>query len=106
MESKKAELRQQIYNELKQKVISGAFVCNQRLVETQIAAQYGVNKANIHEILLTLQKDELVRYEPMKGFFVQEIFSRSQKFVRYWKTPFLKTFSSMPRRMMLTPPSC
>ena len=47
MESKKAELRQQIYNELKQKIISGAFVCNQRLVETQIAAQYGVNKANM-----------------------------------------------------------
>ena len=73
MELKKAELRQQIYKELKQKIISGGFHCNQRLVETQIASQYGVNKANIHDILLTLQKDELVRYEPMKGFFVQGI---------------------------------
>ena len=74
MESKRAELRQQIYAELKEKIISGDFVRNQRLVETQIAAEYGINKANIHEILLMLQKDELVRYEPMKGFFVQGIF--------------------------------
>lgn len=74
MEIKRAELRQKIYAELKEKIISGGFVRNQRLVETQIAAEYGVNKANIHEILLMLQKDELVRYEPMKGFYVQGIF--------------------------------
>nr|WP_325229797.1 GntR family transcriptional regulator [uncultured Oscillibacter sp.] len=74
MESKRLELRQQIYTELKEKIISGSFVRNQRLVETQIAAEYGINKANIHDILLMLQKDELVRYEPMKGFYVQGIF--------------------------------
>lgn len=74
MDSRKTELRQRIYTELKEKIISGAFLRNQRLVETQIAAEYGINKANIHEVLLMLQKEELVRYEPMKGFYVQGIF--------------------------------
>ena len=74
MELKKAALRQMIYTELKTQIIRGDFVRNQRLVETQIASKYGINKANIHEILLMLQKDELVRYEPMKGFFVQGVF--------------------------------
>lgn len=74
MVQKRAQVRQQIYAYLREKIISGAFARGQRLVETQIAAEYGVNKANVHEVLLALQKDELVRYEPMKGFYVQGIF--------------------------------
>ena len=74
MVQKRTQVRQQIYAYLREKIISGAFARGQRLVETQIAAEYGVNKANVHEVLLALQKDELVRYEPMKGFYVQGIF--------------------------------
>ena len=74
MTLKRVELRQRIYTEIKENIICGKYVRGQRLIETQIATEYGVNKANIHEILLMLQKEELVRYEPMKGFSVQGIF--------------------------------
>lgn len=46
------ELRQRIYTEIKENIICGKYVRGQRLIETQIATEYGVNKANIHEILV------------------------------------------------------
>ena len=91
MTLKRVELRQRIYTEIKENIICGKYVRGQRLIETQIATEYGVNKANIHEILLMLQKEELVRYEPMKGFS-GKIFRKLQKSGKCWKMRFLRIF--------------
>ena len=51
MTLKRVELRQRIYTEIKENIICGKYVRGQRLIETQIATEYGVNKANIREVL-------------------------------------------------------
>lgn len=65
-----AKIRETIYSDLKKKIISGELPRGQRLVETQIAAAYSVNKSHVREVLHALQSDMLVDYVQMKGFYV------------------------------------
>ena len=70
MHATSSKIRDTIYSNIRRQIISGELHRGQRLVETQIAAQYDVNKAHVRDVLQTLQGDMLVEYVPMKGFFV------------------------------------
>ncbi len=70
MAKNKTEIRQRIYSDLRRQIFSGGLRCGQRLVETRIAEEYGVNKAHVREVLQQLQGDGLVEHTAMKGFFV------------------------------------
>ena len=70
MHTNSAEIREEIYSDLKKKIINGELGRGLHLVETQIAAQYDVNKAHVRGVLLALQADRLVEYVHMRGFFV------------------------------------
>ena len=65
-----SKIREEIYADIRRSIISGELHRGERLVETQIAAKYQVNKAHVREVLQNLQSDMLVEYVPMKGFFV------------------------------------
>ena len=70
MSVKTSQIRNKIYYDLRQKIFCNELCYRQRLVETQLAEQYGVNKIHIREALHLLQLDGLVIHVPMKGFQV------------------------------------
>lgn len=76
MNSQKSDIRNQIYTDLRNQIFKRELHRGDRLVETQIAASYNINKRYVHDVLMELEQQQLVRYIPMKGFLVQGI-SRS-----------------------------
>lgn len=64
------EIRKKIYSELRKKIIKNELCRGQRLVETKIADEYGVNKIHVRDVLETLTNDRLAEYQPRKGFYV------------------------------------
>ena len=76
MNSNNSDIRNQIYNDLRDQIFKRELHRGDRLIETQIAAQYHVNKRHVRDVLMELQKQQLVNYIPMKGFQVLGI-SRS-----------------------------
>ena len=69
MTLQKSDIRTQIYNDLREQIFTKK-LNRERLVETQIAEQYHVNKRHVREVLIKLQEQKLVLYIPMKGFQV------------------------------------
>ncbi len=72
-----AELRQQIYHDLRKRIIYGELYSGQHLTETRIAEAYHINKAHVRGVLQDLQRDGLANFIPMKGFFVQGVSKES-----------------------------
>ncbi len=70
MTLQKSDFRTQIYNDLREQIFTKKLNRGERLVETQIAEQYHVNKRHVREVLIKLQEQKLVLYIPMKGFQV------------------------------------
>ncbi|GEM_PF-2037704 len=64
------QIRDKIYNDLRSQIFNNELQYGDRLVESQIAEFYHVNKAHVREVLLLLQADDLVEHIPMKGFVV------------------------------------
>lgn len=73
MSENKNEIRKRIYADLRSQIFKGEFKQGDRLVETQIADRYQVNKAHVREVLKELEGQGLVRHIPMKGFVASGI---------------------------------
>lgn len=71
-----SDIRNQIYTDLRDQIFKRELHRGDRLIETQIAEQYHINKRHVRDVLIELQKQRLVNYIPMKGFQVLGI-SRS-----------------------------
>jgi len=56
-----------IYEDLKNKIISGELLPSSALKEQDLADNYGVSRNTIKKVLLALEKDGLVAIEPNKG---------------------------------------
>lgn len=60
----------EIVTKLKEKIFSGEYKTNQRLVETAIAEEHDVNKFHVHKAFQQLAAEGLLQYKPRRGFFV------------------------------------
>ncbi|MBT9775224.1 GntR family transcriptional regulator [Clostridium sp. MCC353] len=59
-----------IYQDLRRQIINNTLHRDQRLVETQLANKYNVNKFHVNKALQMLERDHLVKHVDMKGYFV------------------------------------
>jgi DNA-binding GntR family transcriptional regulator len=58
---------------LRSAIVNGAFAPNQRLVETDLAQQFGVGRAVVRSAIFELAKEGLVEHKPQKGAVVRAI---------------------------------
>lgn len=85
----------QVYQILKDEIISGVYQPNDWLQEKDLAAKLNVSRSPVREALRQLAADGLVREVPNKGMFVRAFTPRkSQRYSKSgkcWKaTPFLR----------------
>jgi DNA-binding GntR family transcriptional regulator len=62
-----------LYYALKREILAVGFRPGQPLAEEELAERFGASRTPIREALLRLQADELVRIEPRRGAFVQQL---------------------------------
>ncbi len=67
---KRSVLSQEVYDQLKQMILSGKFKKGQRLVEEKLARQLNVSRNPARIALLRLRKENLVMWKYRKGTFV------------------------------------
>ena len=72
-ESSRVSLRQKVYAEIKQDIISCRLEPGAPLSEHQFLERFQVSKTPIREALTSLQQDHLVEYIPNRGFMVAPI---------------------------------
>jgi DNA-binding GntR family transcriptional regulator len=63
-------LREQIEKEVRSAIIKGRFKPGERLIESTIAAEMGVSRAPVREVLSALEREGLVVNVPRRGNFV------------------------------------
>lgn len=63
-------LRQQIYEALKNEILSGALTPGQVISEEALAERYGTSRTPVREVLTTLRRDGLMQYYPHRGYHV------------------------------------
>ncbi|MGD1821798.1 MAG: GntR family transcriptional regulator [Pleomorphochaeta sp.] len=68
--NKKSE---EIYEELKNKIFEGELKTGERLIETKLAKDKGVNKIHVSYALNQLAEDNLVEYKLRRGYFVRRV---------------------------------
>jgi len=66
-------LRQQVYEQIKQDIISYKMSPGQPIHESEFVKRFQVSKTPIREALTSLQQDHLVEYIPNRGFSVANI---------------------------------
>lgn len=59
-----------VYRSLKEQIISGALAPDTRLIELQIAAEFGVSRTPVREALKRLAVENLVHTDPARGMIV------------------------------------
>jgi len=64
---------QQLYESLKQRIVSGAHKPGDILGEAELAKQFGVSRTPVREALSLLEKEGLVRRIPYRGYLVTEL---------------------------------
>jgi DNA-binding GntR family transcriptional regulator len=64
--------REQVYRELRTRILAGEFPTRLRLAEERLAALLGVSRTPIREALVRLHADGLLRHDPDGGFHVAE----------------------------------
>jgi DNA-binding GntR family transcriptional regulator len=62
-----------IYEDLKQKIISGEYPALASLLEMELASNYGVSRNTVKKALLMLERENLVIVEPNKGTKVKSV---------------------------------
>jgi len=66
-------LRDLVYDELKQLILTGEMKPGTRLMEVDLADEMGVSRTPVREALRKLEKDKLIFIEPRKGVYVSDI---------------------------------
>ncbi len=66
-------LRQQVYEQIKHEIITGALQPGEPLSEAQFLGRFEVSKTPVREALTSLVQDRLVEYQPNRGFSVTSI---------------------------------
>jgi DNA-binding GntR family transcriptional regulator len=67
------KIKDVIYQELRERIVFGGFSPGDRLVEADLAAQFGVSKTPVREALLTLEAEGLVVLRPHRGAEVSRL---------------------------------
>lgn len=68
-----ALLSDQVYAQLRQRILAGEFAPGERLVESELARRMGISQAPVRDGLRKLTESGLTRYEPRRGTFVEGI---------------------------------
>lgn len=66
-------LSDQVYDRLRQAIIEGTLKPNSRLVESDLARQYGISQAPVRDAIRRLVHEGLVTYIQRRGSYVAEI---------------------------------
>ncbi len=67
---KRANLSEEVYEQLKKMILSGKFKKGQRLVEEKLAHRLNVSRNPVQIAMLRLRKEKLVIWKYKKGTFV------------------------------------
>jgi DNA-binding GntR family transcriptional regulator len=67
---KRRDLNGQVYNKLKQMILSGKLKKGERLIQEKLALQFNVSRQTIIFALQQLKKDRLIVIKYKKGAFV------------------------------------
>lgn len=63
-------IRRKVYQHLREKILSGAFGPDERLIETKIAREIGTSRTPVREALHSLELEKLIRAIPRVGYVV------------------------------------
>ena len=66
-------LREQIYQDLKEDILTGLYEVGKRLSVDELARKYKVSKTPVREALNALQREDLVQIIPRVGYFVSQM---------------------------------
>jgi DNA-binding GntR family transcriptional regulator len=66
-------LSDQVYERLREAIIDGSLAPNTRLVESELARQYGISQAPVRDAIRRLGHEGLVTYIQRRGSYVAEI---------------------------------
>ena len=66
-------LREQVYDELKRRILTGQIKPGTRMMEIELADALGVSRTPVREAIRGLGKEGLVTIEPRRGAFASEI---------------------------------
>lgn len=64
---------ERVYQDLRDQILTGVLVPNERLVELQLASEFNVSRTPIREALKRLAAEGLVSVEPLRGTVVRDI---------------------------------
>jgi DNA-binding GntR family transcriptional regulator len=64
---------ERVYREIRRMILSGALEPNARMVELQLASQFGVSRTPIREALKRLVAEDLVSVDPLRGMVVRDV---------------------------------
>ena len=67
-----------IRNALLERIVGGAYAPGERLVELQLAREFGTSQAPVREALRDLETAGLVTIRPRRGSFVNDYHARAQ----------------------------
>jgi DNA-binding GntR family transcriptional regulator len=76
-------LSARIRNALLERIVSGHYRAGDRLVELQLAREFGSSQAPVREALRELEKAGLVTIRPRRGSFVNDYHARTQHELYY-----------------------
>lgn len=66
-------LPEQIADELGRNIVDGHYAPGQRLIETELAEQYGVSRSSIRDAFRLLERRRVIEILPRRGAFVRRI---------------------------------
>ena len=66
-------LREVVYEDLKQLILTGKIAPGTRMMEVELAEHMGVSRTPVREALRKLEKENLVVIEPRKGAYVTDV---------------------------------
>ncbi|MFZ5647587.1 MAG: GntR family transcriptional regulator [Bacillota bacterium] len=69
-EGSRSSVHQQVYEEIRDAILSSVLEPGQKLAVEELAADMAVSAVPVREALLRLEADNLVTYQPQKGFAV------------------------------------
>ena len=66
-------LRQEVVDEIRQRILTGDFQAGERIKENEMAQQLGVSRGPVREALRQLEQEGLVQYERNVGCSVAQV---------------------------------